>query len=67
MTTNFANFLAKLEKFNFSPNNKHEIKKMLPVITLNNRVKVNKKLEDKINKALKAFRWNRDPFESEVS
>ena len=68
MTTNFAGFLAKFEKrFNFPQNNKHEIKKTLPDITLNNRVTVNKELEGKINKALKTFRWNRDHFETEVS
>jgi hypothetical protein len=68
MTTNFADFLAKLGKtFNFLPNNKHEIKKTYPAITLNNKITVNKELEDKINKALKTFRWNRDPLETEVS
>jgi hypothetical protein len=68
MTTNFAEFLSKLEnRLNLPPINKCKIKKMLPNITLNNRVTVNKELASTINKALKKLRWGGNYFETKIS
>jgi hypothetical protein len=68
MTTNFADFLSKLEKrLNLPPINKCKIEKMLPNITFNNRVTVNKELANTINDALKKFRWDGNHFETKIS
>jgi len=68
MTTNFADFLSKLEiRFNFLQTIEYEIKKTLPNITLNNEVTVHKKLASKINKAVEKFRWNQDHSKTKVS
>jgi hypothetical protein len=68
MATNFDEFLTILGKrFNLPRISKYDIKRMLPDITLNHKVTVNKVLERKINSALKKFRWSRDYFETKLS